>query len=169
MPIGEGTGLSLDSSLTTSQRIDGITITELRQISDERGSVLHMLRSDAPDFVRFGECYFSEVLPGAIKAWKRHRAQTQNLAVPVGRVRLAIHDDRERSTTRGHVQVMELGRPDAYLRVKIPPGLWYGFACISAAPALVVNCPDRPHDPADGSARSTDDPAIPYTWKAMRR
>ncbi|MDA1095660.1 MAG: dTDP-4-dehydrorhamnose 3,5-epimerase family protein [Chloroflexi bacterium] len=154
--------------MTTSLRIDGVTITELRQITDERGSVLHMLRSDAPDFVQFGECYFSEVLPGAIKAWKRHRAQTQNLAVPIGRVRLAIHDDREQATTQGHVQVIELGRPDAYLRVKIPPGLWYGFACISAAPALVVNCPDRPHDPADGSARPADDPAIPYTWETMR-
>ena len=64
-------------------QIDGGVITELRQISDERGSVLHMLRCDAPEFVRFGEYYFSEVLPGTIKAWERHRAQTPHLAVPV--------------------------------------------------------------------------------------
>jgi len=43
--------------------IDDVLITDLRQIGDERGAVLHMLRCDAPEFVRFGECYFSEVLP----------------------------------------------------------------------------------------------------------
>ena len=60
--------------------IDGVTTVVLRQLVDEHGAVLHMLRSDAPDFIKFGECYFSEVLPDAIKAWKLHRLQTQNLA-----------------------------------------------------------------------------------------
>lgn len=145
-------------------RIDGVTITELRQIGDERGMVLHMLRCDAPKFTRFGECYFSEVLPGAIKAWKRHRAQTQNLAVPVGRIRMVIYDDRESSSTCGNLQTFELGRPDAYLRLRIPPGLWYGFTSISATPALLANCTDLPHDPNDSELRAVDDPAIPYVW-----
>lgn len=146
--------------------INDILITPLKQFDDERGSVLHMLRCDAPEFVRFGECYFSEVLPGAIKAWKRHRAQTQNLAVPVGRVRVVIYDDREFSSTRGQVQVLELGRPDAYQRLKIVAGLWYGFTCISAIPALLANCVDLPHNPADAEVLRWDDPAIPYSWSA---
>ncbi len=146
--------------------IDGVVTAQLRQIGDERGAVLHMLRSDAPDFERFGECYFSEILPGAIKAWKRHRGQTQNLAVPVGRIRLAIFDDRVLSLTRGNICVLELGRPDAYLRIRIPPGVWYGFSCISATPGLVANCADRPHDPADSEVRGLTDPTIPYSWDA---
>lgn len=91
--------------------ISGVTFTELRQVSDERGALLHMLRCDAAEFSRFGECYFSEVLPGAIKAWKRHRMQTQNLAVPVGRIRMVIYDNREGSVTRGQLQELQLGRP----------------------------------------------------------
>jgi dTDP-4-dehydrorhamnose 3,5-epimerase len=144
--------------------IDGVTLTELRQINDERGAVLHMLRSDAPEFIRFGECYFSEVLPGSIKAWKRHRAQTQTLAVPVGRIRMVIYDDRVQSATRGTLQVLEIGRPDSYLRLRIPPGLWYGFACLSDTPALLANCADLPHDPAESDLRPMDDSAIPYRW-----
>lgn len=139
-------------------------ISPLKQFKDERGSVLQMLRCDAPEFTQFGECYFSEVLPGAIKAWKRHRAQTQNLAVPVGRIRVVIYDDRESSTTCGKMKVMELGRPDAYYRLKIVAGLWYGFTCISSTPALLANCADLPHDPADGEVLGWDDPAIPYSW-----
>ena len=145
--------------------IEGIVITKLCQIRDERGAVLHMLRCDAPEFVRFGECYFSEVLPGVVKAWKRHRAQTQNLTVPTGRIRIVIYDDREGSPSKGRVLALELGRPDAYLRLRIPPGLWYGFACLSDTPALLANCADLPHDPADSDVRPLNDPAIPYTWE----
>lgn len=146
--------------------IAGVALTELRELKDARGSVLHMLRNDGPQPVRFGECYFSEVLPGAVKAWKRHRAQTQNLAVPVGRIRLVVYDDRDGSETQGRLQVMELGRPDAYRRVTIPPGLWYGFECIGDVPALLANCADLPHDPLESETRPMSEPAIPYDWSA---
>lgn len=156
----------MDTGLRGASPIEGVLITELREIGDRRGAVLHMLRADAPEFERFGECYFSELLPGAVKAWKRNRVQTQNLAVPVGRVRLVMYDDREASPTRGAVQVVDLGRPDAYRRVRVPPGLWYGFACLGSTPALLANCADLPHDPAGGEQRPVDDAAIPYVWDA---
>ena len=80
--------------------IEGVVVTQLSQIVDERGAVLHHMRNDAPEFTTFGECYFSEMVPGAVKAWKRHRKQTQNLAVPVGRVRFVVFDDRAGSITQ---------------------------------------------------------------------
>ncbi len=144
--------------------IAGLVVTELRQISDSRGAVLHHMRSDSPEFIRFGECYFSETLPGAVKAWRRHRVQTQHFAVPVGRIRLVVVDDREGSPTCGQSDVLVLGRPDAYARVTVPPGLWYGFTCISAASALVANCADLPHAPDESDRRSWDDPAMPQSW-----
>ena len=39
--------------------IDGVIITPLKQIEDERGKVMHMLREDSKVFKRFGEIYFS--------------------------------------------------------------------------------------------------------------
>ncbi|MBI4938469.1 MAG: dTDP-4-dehydrorhamnose 3,5-epimerase family protein [Nitrosomonadales bacterium] len=155
------------NKIPAGNMIEGLTLAGLRQIGDERGAVLHMLRCDAPEFTRFGECYFSEVLPGAVKAWKRHRTQTQNLAVPTGRIRMVIFDDRDGSLTRGRVQILELGRPDAYARLQIPPGLWYGFGCISDTPALLANCTDLPHDPGESERRPADDPLIPYRWTAQ--
>lgn len=136
--------------------IDGLLLTPLRAIEDDRGAVLHMLRADAPEFTHFGECYFSEVIPGAIKAWKRHGLQTQNLAVPVGRVRIVVYDARPSSRTRGHCEAIEMGRPDAYLRLRIPPRLWYGFIGISMSAALVANCADAPHDPKEAETCAPD-------------
>ena len=148
-----------------SKLIKDVTLTELKQFSDERGSVLHMLRNDDPTFTSFGECYFSEVLPGVVKAWKFHHAQTQHLAVPVGRIKIVIFDDRKSSSSRGNIQVIELGRPESYFRLKIPPKLWYGFTCISDKPSLLVNCVDIPHDPQDSQIRVENDVSIPYEWK----
>ena len=150
--------------MTTEASIDGVLVTALRQIVDERGAVLHHMRRDAPEFTIFGECYFSEMVPGVVKAWKRHREQTQHLAVPIGRVRFVVYDDRESSPTLGEIQVVELGRPDDYNRLCIPRGLWYGFTCLSDRPALIANCADRPHDPDDAELRPEDDPGIPYRW-----
>jgi dTDP-4-dehydrorhamnose 3,5-epimerase len=144
--------------------IEGVKLTQLKQIADSRGSVLHMLRSDSPDFVNFGECYFSEVLCGASKAWKKHKIQTQNIAVPIGKILIVIYDCREKSKTKGKLQILELGRPDAYQRVTIPPQVWYGFKCISSCPALLVNCADHPHSPLESETLDLSDPSIPYFW-----
>ena len=143
---------------------EGVELSELRQITDDRGAVLHLWRSGTPGAMACGECYFSEIVPKAIKGWKRHHLQTQNLAVPVGRLRIVMYDDRAASRTVGRVTTIELGRPDAYQRLKIPPGIWYGFACLSTGPALLANCPNLPHDPKEGEQRSLNDPSIPYQW-----
>jgi dTDP-4-dehydrorhamnose 3,5-epimerase len=149
--------------------IDGLKITLLKEIADRRGSVLHILRSDSHDFTTFGECYCSETLPGAVKAWKRHRLQTQNFSVPVGKLRLVLFDDRENSRTKGAVSVVELGRPDHYARVTIPPGIWYGFSALGSAPALIVNCADIPHEPGESERLAENDTGIPYDWAANSR
>lgn len=148
--------------------IAGVSVTPLRQIVDERGAVLHMMRADAADFTRFGECYFSTVNPRAMKAWKRHRRQTQNLVVPVGRARFVICDTREGSGTRGAMQVLELGRPDSYVRLRIPPLVWYGFACVGDVPALIANCADIPHDPGESESVAADSFEMPAALELLR-
>ena len=38
--------------------IDGVRVTPLRQIHDERGKIMKMLTCDDDGFTRFGEIYF---------------------------------------------------------------------------------------------------------------
>ena len=47
--------------------IEGVVITPLKQIPDERGNVMHMFRSDDPEFEKFGEIYFSVIFSGMVK------------------------------------------------------------------------------------------------------
>lgn len=144
--------------------IEGIQIVSLRQIPDERGKVMHMLRCDSKGFETFGEIYFSCVYPGAIKAWHIHKRMTLNYAVPWGHIKLALYDDRPESATRGQVQEVFLG-PDNYCLVTIPPLVWNGFKGIGDTMAIVANCATLPHDPEEIERRDPFDPAIPYNWQ----
>jgi dTDP-4-dehydrorhamnose 3,5-epimerase len=99
-----------------------------------------------------------------VKGWKRHARQTQNFAVPAGRMRLVLYDGRTDSPTQGKIEALELGRPDAYFRVRVPPGIWHAFGSVGGSPALMANCADLPHDPDEGESRPLDDACIAYTW-----
>ena len=143
--------------------IDGVVITPLKQIPDERGKIMHMLRSDDPQFERFGEIYFSMVYPGAIKAWHLHTKMTLNYAVVAGMVKLVLYDPRPSSPTKGEVQEIFLGEQN-YARVKIPPGIYNGFKGVGTTPALVANCSTIPHDPAEIQRLDPFSKEIPYSW-----
>lgn len=148
--------------------IDGVRVTPLSQIVDERGKVLHMLRADSPVFEAFGEIYFSMVYPGAIKGWHLHHRMTLNYAVPVGHIKFVLYDGRETSTTHGELQELFLG-PDHYVLVTVPPGVWNGFKGIGTDAALVANCATIPHDPTEIERRDPFDPRIPYDWSLRHR
>lgn len=152
--------------------IDGALLQSLGIIPTPGGPVLHMLRPGSallPDFSKgFGEIYFSEVQPGHIKAWKRHTRQVQHFAVPTGLLRIVLYDGRPDSPTEGVVCELALGRPENYFLLRIPTGVWYGFAAMGDAPALICNCADIPHDPAEGQRLPVDDPSIPYCWKTEK-
>ncbi len=99
--------------------IDGVKIVPLKQIPDERGKVMHMLRRTDPHFTEWAETYFSVVFPGAIKAWHLHKRMIINYAVPFGRIKLVLFDSREKSPTRNELQEVFMGQ-DNYCLVSVP-------------------------------------------------
>lgn len=143
--------------------IEGVIITPLRQIIDERGKIMHMLRNDSPVFASFGEIYFSCIYPGVVKGWHIHEQMTLNYAVPHGHIKLVLYDDREDSLTKGEVQEIFLG-PDNYCLVTIPPLVWNGFKGIGGEMSIVANCSSIAHDPAEIRRLDPFDPSIPYNW-----
>ena len=148
--------------------IHGVKVNELRQIPDERGKVMHMLSRNDAHFSEFGEIYFSCVYPGAIKGWHVHRRMTLNYAVPHGRIKFVLYDDRADSPTRGEVQEIFMG-PDNYCLVTVPPLVWNGFKGLGVEMAIVANCASIPHDPDEISRRDPFDASIPYDWQLKHR
>lgn len=143
--------------------IDGLVVRPLKQICDERGKVMHMLRANDPHFQRFGEIYFSVVFPGVIKGWHLHTRMTLNYAVPSGRIKLVCYDQRKDSPTYGKIQELFVGE-DSYQLITIPPGIWNGFKGLGATAAIVANCATVPHDPQEIMRKDPLSPDIPYKW-----
>lgn len=148
--------------------IDGVSIRPLRQIPDERGKIMHMLRSDDPHFEAFGEIYFSVVYPGVIKGWHIHKEMTLNYAVISGMIKLVLYDERLNSPTQGELQELFIGEANYFL-VTVPPMVWNGFKGIGVVPAIVANCATLPHHPDEIMRLDPFDNQIPYDWSLKHR
>ncbi|MCS6851511.1 MAG: dTDP-4-dehydrorhamnose 3,5-epimerase family protein [Gemmataceae bacterium] len=143
--------------------IEGVKIIPLRQIVDERGKVMHMLKATDPHFIEFGEIYFSCAWPGAIKAWHLHTRMTLNYAVVQGRAKLVLYDQRPDSPTKGQLQEIFLGE-DNYVLVQVPPGIVNGYKAYGDKMVILANCATIPHDPTEIIRISPFTPDIPYDW-----
>ncbi|MFZ5801456.1 MAG: dTDP-4-dehydrorhamnose 3,5-epimerase family protein [Candidatus Omnitrophota bacterium] len=143
--------------------IKGVEVIPLKQIPDERGKVMHMLRSDSPHFEKFGEIYFSVVNPRVVKGWHLHKKMTLNYAVVSGMIKLVLYDARKNSPTKGEIMELFVGE-DNYCLVKVPPGIWNGFKGMGTKPAIVANCATIPHDPKEISRLDPIKNDIPYHW-----
>jgi dTDP-4-dehydrorhamnose 3,5-epimerase len=119
--------------------IEGVVLSPLKIIKDDRGAVMHFLRTDTAGFQGFGEMYLSVVNPGVTKGWKKHVTAYGHLAVPVGALRFVLQDLREDSSTKGEWMDVRLS-PESYQLLIIPPGVAYAWKCESDVPAFLLNC-----------------------------
>lgn len=148
--------------------IEGILLRKLDIIPDERGKILHMMRSDDDIYEKFGEIYFSLVYPGIIKGWHLHKEMTLNYAVPVGLIKMVLYDDRENSPTKGQINEFYIGESN-YCIVKIPKMIWNGFKGVGITPSLVANCSTLAHDPNEIIRKDPFSKEIPYNWELINK
>ncbi|MBQ7457251.1 MAG: dTDP-4-dehydrorhamnose 3,5-epimerase family protein [Desulfovibrio sp.] len=152
--------------------IEGAFTQQLDILDTKGGPVLHMLRPSMAmhsHLVSMGksiqEIYFSEVLPKAVKGWKRHHVQQQLFAVPFGRILVVLYDGRRETKSSGKVVEVVLGRPN-YRLLTIPPMVWYAFAAATDTPSILCNAVDIPHNPEESDRKDLNDPGIPYRFQA---
>ena len=143
--------------------IDGIKIIKKKQIIDERGKIMHMMRNDDLNFTKFGEIYFSYSHPNTIKAWHLHKRMTVNYVCVVGKIKLVLFDDRAESPTKGKLQEIFL-TTENYSLVSVPPGIWNGFKSVENKFSIIANCSDIPHESEEMERKPFDDPYFNYSW-----
>ena len=108
--------------------IEGIRVYPLKQIHDERGKVMHMMRNILM-FEKFGEIYFSITYPDVVKAWHLHKKMTLNYAVISGALKFVFYDERKSSPTFGEIDEIFIS-PDNYSLITVPPNIWNGFKAV---------------------------------------
>lgn len=143
--------------------IDGVLVTPLKNIIDERGCISHFFKNTDSDFNKFGEIYFSHIMPGAIKAWHCHKEMDLNYCVVAGKIKLVLYDSRDGSFTRGGMMELFLG-PQDHKRVHVPHGVWNGFKGIHTQTSIVANMATIPHNVDEIVRMSPFDSSIKYDW-----
>jgi len=144
--------------------IHDVKITPLKIISDNRGKVMHMLRTDSQVFEKFGEIYFSTIYHQSIKGWHLHKESTLNYVCIKGKVKLVLFDNRKESSTKGVYQELILSSEDYFL-VTIPPNIWNGFKGLDRAESIIANCLTLPHNEREMVRKDLFDKSFSYKWE----
>ncbi len=145
--------------------IDGVAARRARVLPDERGRLGEIMRADDPWFEKFGQTYFTSTYPGVVKAWHFHKLQTDHFYCVRGAIKLGLYDGREDSKTHGEVNEIYLSEHLPGL-VRIPPGVYHGWMCVSDVESLVVNVTTECYDYANPDEHRADphENDIPYAW-----
>lgn len=141
--------------------IEGVIVTPLKKIYHPQGNVFHGMKKSEPGYVKFAEAYFSTIIKGEVKPWKKHVTMTLNLVVPVGKIRFVVFDDRPNSGTNGCFFDITISEEN-YCRLTVPPGVWMAFMGLGTKLNLLLNIADIEHDPNEVIRSELND--IPYSW-----
>lgn len=153
----------------TRQLIDGVKTRELKKLPDDRGWLMELMRSDWPEFQKFGQVYITCVYPGIYKAWHYHEVQQDAFVGIAGMSKVVLWDGREGSPTYGAVNEFFTGieRP---LLITIPQFVMHGFAAVGNEASVILNtCSELySYEQPDEFRAPWDDAGIPYDWAATK-
>ena len=146
--------------------IDGVALLPLTRHTDDGGSLTELARltdGQAAGLEGFTvrQVNFSEVAPGAIKAFHLHVRQTDVWYVPPGdRMLVVLLDARHGSPTEGARMRLVLGDGASRL-LRIPPGVAHGVRNLATAAGRIVYFTDL-HFSAEPS--SSDEGRLPWDF-----
>ncbi|MBL8751192.1 MAG: dTDP-4-dehydrorhamnose 3,5-epimerase family protein [Planctomycetes bacterium] len=146
--------------------IDGVQIVDLKRFNDDGGAITELGRLTAgmhaqlPGF----ECKqvnYSEMEPGAVKAYHMHHRQTDVWYVPPSdKLLLVLHDCRKGSPTEGKTMRFVLGDGKDRL-VRIPPGVAHGTSNIGQRTGRIIYMVDVQFSPTPGEC---DEGRLPWDF-----
>lgn len=125
--------------------LPGVLFTPLRRIAHPKGDVMHAVRASDPGFETFGEAYFTHILPGATKGWKRHDRMVLNLVVPYGQVLFSLWSDEQGLGTSFSIGDVNYGR------LTVPAGYWMAFTGEAEMISLILNIASIEYDPGEST------------------
>jgi dTDP-4-dehydrorhamnose 3,5-epimerase-like enzyme len=146
--------------------IEGVEIVELKRFADDGGSMTELARVTGGHPQAFGgfelrQINYSEVEPGAIKAFHLHQRQTDVWYVPPSdRMLLVLIDVRHGSTTEGTRLRLTVGGGASRL-VRIPPGVAHGVRNLSSLTGRIIYFTDLQFSPEPSSC---DEGRLPWDY-----
>ncbi len=156
--------------------IDGVELIELKRFHDDGGAMTELARlvDGCPQALQgftVRQINYSEVEPGAIKAFHVHLRQTDVWYVPPSdRMLVVLLDVRKGLRTEGARRRVLLGGGTSRL-LRIPPGVAHGARNLAAATGRIIYFTDLHFSPEPATCdegRLPWDYAGPEIWEVSR-
>lgn len=156
--------------------LPGVRVHDINKRIDERGFFAEIVRNDWKDYLdddTLAQANLSLSYPGMIRAWHRHKkGQVDYLLVVEGTMKICAYDDKEGSSTRGHLDEI-ISSEERLQLVRVPGHYWHGTMTLGVQPSLTLYFVSRSYDSKDPDEdrRAWNDPGIldpktskPYDW-----
>jgi len=123
--------------------INGVEIVALQRFNDDGGAITELARLTAGEHAQLRgfevrQINFSEVDPGAVKAYHLHHRQTDVWYVPpTDKLLVVLHDCRAGSATEGETMRVVMGDCNHRL-LRIPPGVAHGCRNLGSAVGHII-------------------------------
>ena len=163
--------------------IKDIVIYPLKVNRDESGVLVETLRRDWKDIYgkgrEFAMQYFSVTDSGVARdenIWHYHPTnQEDRFIVAYGEIITAVADNREKSPTKGLLNLFHMqANQDPYILL-IPKKTLHGFMVVSKTPAVLLNFPTNLYDPQEENRIPYSDAKIKFSdgsmfnWEDVRK
>ncbi len=162
--INQNLAIKMKKPKITKEQIEGVKIIALKKFPDERGTIMHGVRSDNI-LNNFGEVYFKKLYQEIINGWHVHEKLILNYICIYGMMKIVLYDMRKNSPTYKQFQEIYIG-DDNYVLVHIPPGIANASKAIGINPfCIFCNVASEPHNPNIKYQRiDPHSKIIPYDW-----
>ncbi len=148
--------------LLPSTIIDGVWTVEPTIHGDQRGLFIETYRREwFPHGREMIQGNRSNKQAGALVGLHYHLHQADYWYVPVGTIRVVLHDLRVGGPTDGATQTIDISGEN-HIGVYIPPGVAHGFAALTDV--VMTYLVDNYYNPADELGVAWNDPVIGADW-----
>ncbi len=145
-----------------NETIEGVYTVEPTIHGDQRGLFIETYRREwFPHGREMIQGNRSNKQAGAVVGLHYHMHQADYWYVPVGTIRVVLHDLRVGAPTEGRTLSIDISG-DNHIGVFIPPGVAHGFAALTDV--VMTYLVDGYYNPADELGVAWDDPAIGADW-----
>ena len=134
----------------------------IRTVADDRGwSIMNQLQGILSET---GQINYSVMYPSVIKAWHRHKKQTDFWLCVSGHIKVGICREVD-----NHFWAMVIGQMHLGV-VIIPPQLWHGAATVGDTSASLLYYVTETYDPHDpDEQRMPHDAIAEFSWQVEHR
>ncbi len=130
----------------------------MNSFMDDRGWAFYDIFEDMS-----GQINYSVLYPGIVKAWHRHKHQTDYFFVAMGDARVALHDQ-----DKGETKTYYIGEHNPQV-IKIPPGIWHGYRAVGNRPCGLIYYVNKKYDPQNPDEERAPWDSFGYNWSTENK